>query len=70
MDPSENAVDAAARLIIHADHLVALVGAGLSVESGIPPFRGQLYRCCFASRVRVPTISRIKANVATLGQTH
>jgi NAD-dependent deacetylase len=40
VDPSDQAVDAAARLIVDADHLVALVGAGLSVESGIPPFRG------------------------------
>src|SRR3990170_2971831 len=30
----------AARLVYAAGHAVALVGAGLSVESGIPPFRG------------------------------
>ncbi|MDP3062380.1 MAG: Sir2 family NAD-dependent protein deacetylase [Chloroflexota bacterium] len=30
----------AARLVAGSQHLVALVGAGLSVESGIPPFRG------------------------------
>ena len=41
MELSDQAVDAAARLIHEADHLVALVGAGLSVERGIPPFRGQ-----------------------------
>ena len=27
-------------MIASADHLVAMVGAGLSVESGIPPYRG------------------------------
>jgi len=36
----ERAVDEAARVIAGARHVVALVGAGLSVESGIPPFRG------------------------------
>ena len=36
----EGAVQEAARLIHAANHVVALVGAGLSVESGIPPFRG------------------------------
>ena len=36
----EQAVKEAARLIIGSRHVVALVGAGLSVESGIPPFRG------------------------------
>ncbi len=36
----EGAVQEAARLIQAANHVVALVGAGLSVESGIPPFRG------------------------------
>ncbi len=30
----------AARLVRDAAHVVALTGAGLSVESGIPPFRG------------------------------
>ena len=30
----------AAKLILSAKYLVALVGAGLSVESGIPPYRG------------------------------
>lgn len=29
-----------ARLILEARHVVALTGAGISVESGIPPFRG------------------------------
>jgi len=30
----------AALRVVEADHAVALTGAGLSVESGIPPFRG------------------------------
>ena len=34
------AVDSAARLIVESRHVVALVGAGLSSESGIPTFRG------------------------------
>ena len=33
-------VERAAQLLLTARHVVALVGAGLSVESGIPPFRG------------------------------
>ncbi len=36
----EAALEAAARIIRGADYVIALVGAGLSVESGIPPFRG------------------------------
>ncbi len=36
----EKAIEAAARTIAGAEHVVALVGAGLSVESGIPTFRG------------------------------
>ncbi len=40
-DPQlEQAVDEAARAIVAARHVVALVGAGISVESGVPPFRG------------------------------
>src|ERR1700674_1947483 len=39
-----NATDAeilaAARAILEADYPIALTGAGMSVESGIPPFRG------------------------------
>jgi NAD-dependent deacetylase len=31
----------AAGLLAHARHAVALTGAGISVESGIPPFRGK-----------------------------
>ena len=33
-------LEQAARLVLDSRYLVALVGAGLSVESGIPPFRG------------------------------
>ena len=33
-------IDAAASLIVESTQVVALVGAGLSVESGIPTFRG------------------------------
>jgi len=36
----EEALEAAARLVVASRHVVALVGAGHSVESGIPPFRG------------------------------
>lgn len=31
-------IEKAARLILKAKYVVALVGAGISVESGIPPF--------------------------------
>ena len=33
-------LDQAAYLVSHSEHVVMLAGAGLSVESGIPPFRG------------------------------
>jgi len=33
--------DHAAETIIRAEHLTAFTGAGISVESGIPPFRGE-----------------------------
>jgi NAD-dependent deacetylase len=36
----EEALENAANIIVAAKHTVALVGAGISVESGIPPFRG------------------------------
>jgi len=36
----QDAVEQAARRIGAARHVVAMTGAGLSVESGIPPFRG------------------------------
>ncbi len=34
-------IESAARQIAAADYVVALTGAGISVESGIPPFRGK-----------------------------
>ncbi len=36
----DSAIEEAAERIASARHVVALTGAGLSVESGIPPFRG------------------------------
>ena len=36
----EESIRHASRLICDSKYLVALVGAGMSVESGIPPFRG------------------------------
>ncbi len=33
-------IEAAARMIVAAEYPIALTGAGMSVESGIPPFRG------------------------------
>src|SRR6185369_9537264 len=36
----EDDLDAAARCLLDARYVIALTGAGLSVESGIPPFRG------------------------------
>ena len=33
-------IDKAAQTILNSDYVIALVGAGMSVESGIPPFRG------------------------------
>ena len=38
---SEQDIIKAAGWIANADHLVAFTGAGISVESGIPPFRGE-----------------------------
>ena len=37
---SDEEIRAAARAIIEARYAIALTGAGMSVESGIPPFRG------------------------------
>jgi NAD-dependent deacetylase len=37
---SEHLLEQAAQLLLEARYVVALTGAGLSVESGIPPFRG------------------------------
>ena len=36
----EQAIEEAARIVAGANHVVALVGAGLSAESGVPTFRG------------------------------
>jgi NAD-dependent deacetylase len=40
MKGSDKSIIQAAGLIANASHLVAFTGAGISVESGIPPFRG------------------------------
>jgi NAD-dependent deacetylase len=37
----EHSLATAAEAIHHSHHLVAFTGAGISVESGIPPFRGE-----------------------------
>ncbi len=36
-----NDIQKAAKLLIQARHAIAFTGAGISVESGIPPFRGE-----------------------------
>jgi len=41
MDGNEKKIIEAAGLIANARHPVAFTGAGISVESGIPPFRGE-----------------------------
>ena len=38
--PVDPRIEGAAARLAHARYIVALTGAGLSVESGIPPFRG------------------------------
>ncbi|HEY8518117.1 MAG TPA: Sir2 family NAD-dependent protein deacetylase [Candidatus Binatia bacterium] len=38
--PEDPAIEAAAEALLTARYPIALTGAGLSVESGIPPFRG------------------------------
>ena len=40
MDKTKS-LEKAVELIKNAKHLVAFTGAGVSVESGIPPFRGK-----------------------------
>lgn len=40
MTQDEPQIEAAAEALLAARHPIALTGAGLSVESGIPPFRG------------------------------
>jgi NAD-dependent deacetylase len=39
-DTTEAAIRQAAQLLLNAEYVTALTGAGISVESGIPPFRG------------------------------
>src|SRR6266404_2119020 len=38
--PLEQQIDHAAERLTRARYVIALTGAGMSVESGIPPFRG------------------------------
>ena len=40
MQNDDTAIEKAAELISDSEYVVALVGAGLSAESGIPTFRG------------------------------
>ena len=40
MGTSREEIDRAAQLLARARHVTAFTGAGISVESGIPPFRG------------------------------
>ena len=37
---SDSEIEQAAKLLVEAEYTIALTGAGMSVESGIPPFRG------------------------------
>ena len=37
---SAHDIDRAAEILLDSDYVIALTGAGMSVESGIPPFRG------------------------------
>jgi NAD-dependent deacetylase len=39
-EPTAAEIDHTVETVLHARHVVALTGAGMSVESGIPPFRG------------------------------
>jgi len=41
MDNFDEKIILAANSIVNSKHLVAFTGAGISVESGIPPFRGE-----------------------------
>jgi NAD-dependent deacetylase len=40
-EAQDAAIAEAGALVVHSQRVVALTGAGLSVESGIPPFRGK-----------------------------
>ena len=39
--PYEESIESASNTILSASYVIALVGAGLSAESGIPTFRGK-----------------------------
>ena len=39
-DQLSEQIDAAARLIVESTYVVAIIGSGLSADSGIPTFRG------------------------------
>ena len=39
-DELSAAIDSAARLLVESNYVLALVGSGVSVDSGIPTFRG------------------------------
>lgn len=41
MTTPTNPIDTAAHTLVASRYVIALVGAGISVESGIPPFRGK-----------------------------
>lgn len=41
MEAKKTQIERAAEVIKNAGFLTAFTGAGISVESGIPPFRGQ-----------------------------
>ena len=41
MSDLERSLEEASKIISYARHLIAFTGAGISVESGIPPFRGE-----------------------------
>jgi NAD-dependent deacetylase len=38
---TQDRIREAVQIVRHARHLVAFTGAGISVESGVPPFRGE-----------------------------
>ena len=40
IESQHEAIQEAARLLLSANYVMAMTGAGISVESGIPPFRG------------------------------
>lgn len=39
-EEQSGAIESAARLMVESDYVIALVGSGLSVDSGVPTFRG------------------------------